>query len=276
VAIGRIIDVSSNQHPNGAPINWTAVAADGVTTAIVKATQGTTYINPYYANDAHGAAAAGLEVLAYHFATFTDPAAEAAHFRAVAGPLAAVGDFETSENVAWMRAFLEDLELPMTQLLAYGSASTLRDVYSQLPAMAWPAAYGQLYPGWGVMWQFTDKATVAGIPGGVDESSWHGSEMQYEILFHLTDPPPDPYSGGLMFDGLAASKQDNFNATLRYLWGQIRTDAVTAADFSNFWYAYNLPVAEKGYGGSMDLVVANVIDQGRAAGTLRATWQGAV
>lgn len=62
------VDVSSYQHPNGAPIDWGAVAASGVKFAAVKATEGTYYTSPYAATDLRGAQAAGLSVIAYAFA----------------------------------------------------------------------------------------------------------------------------------------------------------------------------------------------------------------
>jgi Glycosyl hydrolases family 25 len=190
VTIGRIIDISSNQHPNGAPINWAQVAEAGVTTAIIKATQGTTYVNPFFRTDVRGAQAAGLDVLAYHFAEFTNAAAEAAFFLANAGEMAACGDFETSLNANWMLAFLQALGRPVNMCMGYGSASTFRLVYQRIPALPWVAAYGQNYPGWGVLWQFTSSAEIPGIVGNVDESSWHGSEIQYETLFSKTVPDP--------------------------------------------------------------------------------------
>lgn len=192
MTIGRIVDISSNQHPSGTPIDWAEVAKAGVTTVIIKATQGTTYTNPWYARDVAGAQAAGLDVLAYHFAEFTDVAAEVAHFRSVAGKLAQCLDIETSENVPWSRTFLQGLELPPAKLLIYGSASSLRSIYAQLPAMAWVAAYQAHSPGWGVLWQFTSSAAIPGIPGQVDQSNWQGSEIQYDDLFGIYDPTPAP------------------------------------------------------------------------------------
>lgn len=193
VTIGRIVDVSSAQHPKGVTINWARAAAAGVTTAIIKATQGERYVNPFFHQDVAGAQAAGIEVLAYHYAAFTDPLAEAKWFETVAGPLAAILDVETSSDVAWMRQFLGALAMPSDRQLVYGSASTLKDFYGQLPCSAWVAAYNQSYPGWGVLWQFTSSSTITGITGFVDESSWHGSEIQYETLFGINDPPdPNP------------------------------------------------------------------------------------
>jgi GH25 family lysozyme M1 (1,4-beta-N-acetylmuramidase) len=62
------VDVSRWDHPNGAAIDWPRVKAAGRSFAIVKATQSTTYTNPYFADDYAKARAAGLVVGAYHFA----------------------------------------------------------------------------------------------------------------------------------------------------------------------------------------------------------------
>jgi hypothetical protein len=186
---GRLIDVSSDNHPNNAPINWREVRAAGVTAVFVKATEGTTYVNPYYKTDMAGARAAGIAVCAYHFAGMGDPKAEAEFFLETAGVYARMLDYETNTDVAWARTFLQILGLPRSELITYGSASTLKDIYGQLPSMAFPAAYGQKFPGWGVCWQFTDAATVAGIVGAVDEDAWYGDVGQYETLFQLYDPP---------------------------------------------------------------------------------------
>ncbi len=62
------VDVASFQHPNGAPIDWSQVAASGIGFAAVKATEGAYYQNPYALTDLAGAQAAGLSVVAYAFA----------------------------------------------------------------------------------------------------------------------------------------------------------------------------------------------------------------
>jgi len=91
-----------------------------------------------------------------------------------------------------MRNFLQALGRPADTCVGYGSQSTFVSVYQQIPALPWVAAYGQLYPGWGVMWQFTDAAQIPGIPAAVDESSWHGSQIQYDVLFDVYAPVPPP------------------------------------------------------------------------------------
>lgn len=77
----RGIDVSSHDHNLG-PIDWPAVAANGYKFAYIKATEGKTYLNPYFAEDYAAAKAAGLLVGAYHFARpdGRDPVTEANWF----------------------------------------------------------------------------------------------------------------------------------------------------------------------------------------------------
>jgi lysozyme len=57
------IDVSNHQGQ----ISWSRVAADGVRFAYVKATEGKTFVDPYFANNWAAASAAGVRVGAYHF-----------------------------------------------------------------------------------------------------------------------------------------------------------------------------------------------------------------
>lgn len=60
-------DVSSWQHSGGAAIDWpTYAASQGL--VIVKATQGSGYVNPYFAADVRGAHDAGVPLIgAYHW-----------------------------------------------------------------------------------------------------------------------------------------------------------------------------------------------------------------
>ena len=73
------IDVASHQHPDGAAIDWQAVAASGQSFAFIKASEGTGYTNPYFSSDTAKAAAAGVTPGSYHYAKpgSTDPRAEA-------------------------------------------------------------------------------------------------------------------------------------------------------------------------------------------------------
>ena len=62
------IDVASFQHSGGAAINWSDVAAAGYKFAFIKASEGSYYLNPYYATDVSGAQAAGMFAAPYAFA----------------------------------------------------------------------------------------------------------------------------------------------------------------------------------------------------------------
>ncbi len=76
------IDVSSWDHPDGAPIDWNALSASGYRFAYVKATENTDYTNPYFADDLREAKVAGIFTGAYAFARpdQPNPAAQADYF----------------------------------------------------------------------------------------------------------------------------------------------------------------------------------------------------
>ena len=81
------IDVS---HYQGT-INWTSVKNAGYQFAFMKATQGTTYVDPTFATNRTNATAAGIPIGFYDFCevstTATDAIAEANHFLASIKPL---------------------------------------------------------------------------------------------------------------------------------------------------------------------------------------------
>jgi GH25 family lysozyme M1 (1,4-beta-N-acetylmuramidase) len=75
------IDVSSHDHSGGKTLNWPTLAGS-MEFAYVKATEGTTYTNPYFAADNRDAKAAGLYVGAYAFGRpdLGNPVGQADHF----------------------------------------------------------------------------------------------------------------------------------------------------------------------------------------------------
>ncbi|MCW2638707.1 MAG: hypothetical protein JWP76_1013 [Dactylosporangium sp.] len=75
------IDVSSHDHSSG-PIDWYGVAAGGVQFAYVKATEGQSYVNPYFHDDYNTAKSVGILTGAYVFARpdQRDPVGEANYF----------------------------------------------------------------------------------------------------------------------------------------------------------------------------------------------------
>ncbi|WFE37255.1 GH25 family lysozyme [Micromonospora sp. WMMD998] len=125
------VDVASHDHNLG-PIDWPALAAQGYKFAYVKATEGETYLNPYFAEDYAAAKAAGLLVGAYHFTRpdGRNPIVEAnffadnARFAKDAQTLVPMIDVEwpywdgaptcygltPAETSAWLRAFTDQLQ----------------------------------------------------------------------------------------------------------------------------------------------------------------------
>jgi hypothetical protein len=67
-----MIDISSNNH-TGTPFDWNAAFAAGYRYVYIKATQGDSYTNPYFASDCADALMAGFQVGAYHFYTTSVP-----------------------------------------------------------------------------------------------------------------------------------------------------------------------------------------------------------
>ena len=60
------IDVSRWQH--GTSLDWSKVKADGIDFAFIKATEDSTYVNPYFAGDWAATTSLGIYRGAYHFA----------------------------------------------------------------------------------------------------------------------------------------------------------------------------------------------------------------
>jgi lysozyme len=76
-----VIDIS---HYDNVSQDFVATAAAGIIAVIMKATQGTSFIDPTFLPRVSEARAAGLEVGAYHFLDGSSPAAQAANFLKVA------------------------------------------------------------------------------------------------------------------------------------------------------------------------------------------------
>src|SRR6478609_1350214 len=117
----RGVDVASWQHPSGKAINWPKVKGAGYSFAIIKATESTTYKNPYFAGDRNGAASTGMVVGAYHYARPALPlstaAAQAHYFAKTIGTqqlsrtlppildIEATGGLSKANLAAWISQF---------------------------------------------------------------------------------------------------------------------------------------------------------------------------
>lgn len=177
----RVIDISSWQHPNNAPIDWGKVAAAGVQGVVIKATQGVWYTNPFFADDAKGAADAGLVVGAYHFGEpgRATPEEQAAYFHGVvAGFELALGlwlDLEENgtlpdyELSTWADAFLAQVDTPQQPAGIYVNLNYAGKVGGTVNThrlwLANPSGSANVYQPYMVQ---TGQAPIDGIEGAVD------------------------------------------------------------------------------------------------------------
>src|SRR6266540_1609441 len=155
------IDVSNHQDR----VDWTRVKADGISFAIVKASEGTTFADPKYEAHVTGAKTAGIQTGAYHFArpdtnstdVRRDARAEADWFLSLAAPrpgdLLPALDLETAglpaaQMVEWTRAWLDRVR---------GRIGARPLLYT------YPACWRQH-----AIWQYTASGSVDGSPGRAD------------------------------------------------------------------------------------------------------------
>lgn len=227
-------DVSSWQHPGGAAINWVKVKAAGNTFAIVKATEGSGYTNPYYVADIAGAGAAGLVVGSYAYvrpalpiSTATLQArrfAETVGNVATAGTLPPILDLEesgglaTGDLITWAQTFLETVRaltgrtpVVYSYPFFWSSAMGGSTAFARYPL--WLAAYRTTAPtplaGWPAwsLWQYSATASVDGIPGAgaIDMSRFAGTAAQLTTMADGTVPSSWPVSAPSAPVGMAAS-----------------------------------------------------------------------
>lgn len=181
----RGIDAS---HHQGA-IDWRAVAGDGIGFAYLKASEGTTYVDPTFAAHRAEARRQGIRVGGYHYFQLCSPGVEqAVHFVEVLGEIAGdthlppavdleiAGSCDTppprAALLAEVRAFLDRVEAgtgraPVVYLYPdfeerYGFAAELADHRQWVRSLDRPPDRR-----WWI-WQRTDSGTVAGIAGPVD------------------------------------------------------------------------------------------------------------
>src|SRR3954452_25442316 len=207
-------DVASYQH--GTSINWSAVKSAGKTFVFVKATEGTSYTNPYFAGDWAGTRAVGLIHGAYHFArpSIGSAKAQADRFISIAGlahdpgdlpptlDLEATGGLSTSRLVTWTHNFLAEVtartgRTPIIYSYPYFWKTSMGNsaAFTQYPL--WVASYGVsspptiVWPTW-TFWQYSSTSTVSGISGQVDMDSFNGSLAQLQKLANITTVTSPP------------------------------------------------------------------------------------
>ncbi|KAF9205613.1 hypothetical protein BGZ49_003785 [Haplosporangium sp. Z 27] len=200
------VDVSAYQGN----VNWATVAAAGKKFAYIKATEGTTYTNPNFAQQYDGSYQAGLIRGSYHFAHPNGPsgATQAKYFLANGGGWSGDGktlpgavDLEynpygtdpcwgisASAMVSWIQDFSNTYHAATGRYpVIYTTTNWWQQCTGNSGAFTnnplWVARYasavGTLPNGWAYQsfWQNTDSST-----GGGDGDIWNGSLANLQIF----------------------------------------------------------------------------------------------
>lgn len=212
------VDISSYQ---GSGFNFTQAKAQGVSFAVVKATEGDNYANPYYATQVQNSLNSGLLTMSYHFVHSADENGQVAEVESNArkdlplwldSEVDGSGEYGVSVDLVrrlradgwnvvgtylprwfWSQIGSPDLR-PLGLLWASGypggsgSPAQIYSVSGGDGSSSW-SAYGGVAPS---LWQFTNKASVAGQ--SVDCSAFRGTIDQLKSIVF-----PSP-SGG---DGMS-------------------------------------------------------------------------
>ena len=206
------IDVSRWQGT----IDWGQVAGDGIRFVFMKATDGTTIVDPTYDTNSAGARANGIRVGSYHFArpdgSAGDAKLEARWFvdnaSITAGSLPPVLDIEVNGGLGaaaltdWALDWLEEVRaLTGVRALVYTSPNGWKERFGNTTRVAdagydlWVAHWTSGDPllpastwggrGWQV-WQYTDCGRVAGIGGCVDRDWFNGTNLNALTIRELS------------------------------------------------------------------------------------------
>jgi lysozyme len=200
---------SSSSGKQGSAINWTSVKNAGKRFDMMKATQGTSYVDPWFTTDFAGARSAGVYVSPYHFwdQSAGTGTAQANHFLA---ELKAVGytglrqyemapmlDLEgcpSQTTVANVKSFLTTVAnaLGVTPMV-YTSKGEYTNCLSANGISAYPLVVAdwsdnppRLPADWTsfIFWQYTDSITVSGVPLAVDGDVWYSTQSKLDLFAH--------------------------------------------------------------------------------------------
>lgn len=187
------IDVSNWQGT----VNWSSVKSSGVVWAMAKATEGSSYTDPYFTKNVAGAQAVGIKIGGYHFAhpESNDALTEAKHYVAVISQvkldLLPVLDIESPTDtsrisvanlVNWIQTWINYVEQSTgKEVMIYtgnwflNNFAQLNNAFANKPL--WIANYGNITAppdggGWTrwTAWQYASDGTVDGVNGNCDVS----------------------------------------------------------------------------------------------------------
>jgi GH25 family lysozyme M1 (1,4-beta-N-acetylmuramidase)/lysozyme family protein len=213
-------DVSSYQHVTGYTIDWgQAHSTGGAAFAFVKATEGTTYTNPWFARDWAALGSQGMMRGAYHFAApgadLRTAVTQADYFARTVGAMNRKGDLppvldlessgglKPAQLVAWAQAWLTEVEkqtgrrpviytYPAFWQSATGNSTAFKDRY-----LLWVASYSSVPPsplpgGWTryTFWQYSNQSSMPGFSAPLDMSLFNGTSADLALLAAGAPAPP--------------------------------------------------------------------------------------
>lgn len=194
----RGIDVSKWQGN----IDWTRVKAAGIQFAIIKATEGTTVVDPRFQQNVKGAQAVGIKVGTYHYAhPDNDPIKEVDHYvRTITGymldlppalDLEVVKGLSKQQVTSFAVRWLTETERRIGRKPLFYSYTSFIRSYVGKQLAAWPlwiAHYDVARPGENGVWdkwavfQYSSKGSVNGIAGNVDLNVMEASFLSSETV----------------------------------------------------------------------------------------------
>lgn len=209
----RVVDVASHQ----AGIVTGALDCDAV---ICKATEGTGYVNPYCDEHYQSAKATGKLLGVYHYASGSNPEAEAEFFinnvRGYLHEAILVLDWESGDNAAWgdsswvarfcahvvaltgINPMIYVQRSAASQCVGLGDYGIWLAEYPDYAPRGWDAYYPPNYSGDYAMHQFTSSGAISGWGGPLDLSLFFGDENAWRAYAGATGQPvpapqPQPY-----------------------------------------------------------------------------------
>ncbi|MCW2815123.1 MAG: lysozyme [Nocardioides sp.] len=184
----RLLGVDVSHHQG--EIAWARVAGDGIRFAYLKATEGSGFSDPRFADNWRAASAAGLRVGGYHYFTLcSEPLGQAEHFVDILDAVPAarrtlppvvdlelIGNCDPPPDPATMRASVEAFVAEVerrtgTRVVVYTHPDfdARYDFVDDLDRRRWVRRPGDAPPpGDWWLWQRSDDASVDGVAGPVD------------------------------------------------------------------------------------------------------------
>lgn len=206
------IDVSEYQGY----IDYSRVKASGIQVVYIKASEGTTIIDPYFRTNYDNAKSQGLKIGFYHFVRARneeEAIREATFFHSVISGTSPdcrlAMDFEVFDGLSIERinqisfAFLQKLEeLSKKECVVYSDEYNARTVFSRELASKYPlwiAEYGVDIPSSTGSWeewigfQYYDRGRIDGINGNVDLDKFRdGIFLSDNSVIPKPEPEPEP------------------------------------------------------------------------------------